>query len=119
MQVRIRATDLAGLTVEQALTLPVVEPKLRINEFLAGNLTGLRDENRQPQDWIELYNEQAQAIDLTGWYLTDNRDNLTKWRFPTRTIGPNGYLIIFADSTATPPGPTGTLHAELLTRPRR
>lgn len=111
VQLRIRATDLAGLTVGQALTLPVVEPKLRINEFLAGNLTGLRDENLRPQDWIELYNEQAQTIDLTGWYLTDNRDNLTKWRFPTCTIGPNGYLIIFADGTATPPGPTGTLHA--------
>ena len=74
VQVRLRATDLAGLTVEQSLTLPVVEPKLRINEFLAGNSSGLTDENLEPQDWIELFNEQPQTIDLTGWYLTDDRD---------------------------------------------
>ncbi|MGI8603989.1 MAG: lamin tail domain-containing protein [Verrucomicrobiales bacterium] len=111
VEVRLRATDLAGLAVERAFTLPVVAPQLRLNEFLAGNSTGLLDENIEPQDWIELYNELPQTVDLSGWYLTDDRDNLVKWQFPSRTIAPNGYLIVFADRTTTPPATTGNLHA--------
>jgi hypothetical protein len=36
-------------------------------------------------------------LDLSGWYLTDNSGNLTKWQFPSGTrLNPNGYLVVFA-----------------------
>ena len=50
-------------------------------------------------DWIEIYNPTEQPINLSGWYLTDNNNNLTKWQFPENTvIEPYEYLIIFASN---------------------
>jgi hypothetical protein len=104
---RLRATDLSGLTTETAFTLPVVEPRIRINEVLAVSTAASLplDENGQPRDWIELFNEQPQPVNLAGWHLTDDPDNLTKWTFPDTSIGPGGYLVVFASgSGATPAG---------------
>ena len=99
--IRLRATDLAGLSIESALTLLVIAPQLRVNEFLAGNTTGLTDEALVPQDWIEIRNDLAISVDIAGWYLSDDASKLTKWQFPTRVIGPNGFLVVFADGRGT------------------
>ncbi len=79
-----------------------------INEFMASNQTFITDENGEFEDWIELYNNSNSAVNLTGWFLTDNPANLTKWDFPTNTsIAANGYLIIWADEDSI----QGPLHA--------
>ncbi|MHC4863961.1 MAG: lamin tail domain-containing protein [Planctomycetota bacterium] len=52
-------------------------------------------------DWIELYNTTAGAIDIGGWFLSDNDDNepnLTKYRIADgTTIGPCGFLVFYED----------------------
>jgi hypothetical protein len=69
-----------------------------INELLASNTTGATDEAAEYEDWIELYNNNATAVDLGGYYLTDDATNLAKWQIPTGTTIPaNGYLIVWAD----------------------
>jgi len=79
-----------------------------INEVLADNDTGDRDEQGEFEDWIELYNRGAQRYDLSGHYLSDNLSNKTKWKFPTGTAIPaGGYLRVWADDE---PG-EGPLHA--------
>jgi hypothetical protein len=71
-----------------------------INEFLASNEDGLRTPAGDAADWIELANLGAEAVDLSGWYLTDRASDLTKWRVPDGTSIPaHGYLVIFADSS--------------------
>jgi hypothetical protein len=67
-----------------------------LNEFMAANSTGLRDEDGDTSDWIELRNTNSVTVDLAGWFLTDDAGNLAKWRFPIVTIEPNGYLVVFA-----------------------
>lgn len=67
-----------------------------ISEFCASNQNGIRDEDGERPDWIEIYNPDATAADLTNWYLTDNQAEKTKWRFPAASIPPGGYLVIFA-----------------------
>ncbi|MHC4431803.1 MAG: CotH kinase family protein [Planctomycetota bacterium] len=69
---------------------------VRINEFMAVNDNGLDDEDRDEEDWIEIYNAGADTVDLSGWYLTDNLNNLTKWAFPPVTLVSGDYLIVFA-----------------------
>jgi hypothetical protein len=69
---------------------------VRINEFLAANVTGLRDEDGEPQDWIELVNLGSNAVNLLGWSLTDDADQPAKWVFPNVTLGPGQYLVVFA-----------------------
>ena len=68
-----------------------------INEFLAVNSRGIRDEDGDASDWIEIYNGGKIAVSLAGWFLTDDSRNLSKWRFPNVTINPQSYLVVFAD----------------------
>lgn len=69
-----------------------------INEVMASNSETAGDENGDFDDWIELYNTSTSAVDLGGYFLTDNPANLSKWTFPTgASIAANGYLIVWAD----------------------
>lgn len=72
--------------------------EIRITEFMASNDTILADEDGAFSDWLEVHNGQATELDLTGWYLTDDATNLTKWQFPTTTLASDGFLVIFASS---------------------
>lgn len=75
-----------------------------INEFMAANGSrtplgegDVLDADGDSSDWIELYNPMQQAVNLGGWYLTDDPGELTRWRFPAGTSIPaNGYLLVFA-----------------------
>ena len=80
-----------------------------INEFLAANGTGLADENASQEDWIELHNAGSTPVNLIGWALTDDPDDLAKWIFPSRSLAPGGYLVVFA-SRKNRTAATGNLH---------
>ncbi|MDP4623820.1 MAG: lamin tail domain-containing protein [Akkermansiaceae bacterium] len=69
-----------------------------INEFVADNETVLQDEDGDFSDWIELKNTSETAINLSGWSLTDDPSNLTKWMFPSVTIQPQEFLVVYASS---------------------
>ena len=74
---------------------------MAINEVLASNTKNL-DENKQADDWIELYNLTSSAVNLGGYYLSDNPTNLKKWQFPANTtIAANSFLIVWADEDET------------------
>jgi CotH protein/concanavalin A-like lectin/glucanase superfamily protein/lamin tail-like protein/Fn3 domain-containing protein/chitobiase/beta-hexosaminidase-like protein len=66
-----------------------------INEFLAGNGSGLLDEDGEASDWIEIQN-RGPEVDLAGWALTDDPDLPFKWRFPSTPLPSGGYLLVFA-----------------------
>lgn len=71
-----------------------------INEVQSSNDATCIDENGESPDWIELYNDGAEAVDLSGWGLSDNTSKLFKWTFPEgTTIEAGGYLRVFVDST--------------------
>ncbi|MEM1121938.1 MAG: CotH kinase family protein [Bacteroidota bacterium] len=79
-----------------------------INEFMASNDATVADQDGEFDDWIELYNNTANDIDLSGYFLSDNADNLDKYDIPEGTIIPaNGYLIVWADEDGMQEG----LHA--------
>ncbi|MBN8683666.1 MAG: CotH kinase family protein [Chitinophagales bacterium] len=79
-----------------------------INEFMASNTNTVTDQDGEYEDWIELYNTSASSFDLSGWFLSDNPDNLQKYELPAGTsIAGNGYLIVWADEDGTQVG----LHA--------
>lgn len=89
--------------VTQFFDSPVV-----VNEIMASNDATIADPNGEFEDWIELYNNTSDPVELGGWFLTDNYSNLTKWEFPTGTTIPaNGYLIVWADEDGSQSG----LHA--------
>lgn len=71
-----------------------------INEFMASNSVdgGIADPAGSFGDWIELYNNTNETIDLGTLYMSDDPDNLLKWRFDLGTfLAPDEYLIVWAD----------------------
>ena len=74
----------------RALSSPV------INEFLALNKSTIYDEDGQSSDWIEIFNPNQSAVNLEGYYLTNDSNDLEKWRFPNVSITEGEYLIVFA-----------------------
>lgn len=79
-----------------------------INEVMPEAYTGLRDEDDELCDWIELYNTTDKAITIDGYGLSDNENKPMKWRLPDGTvIQPYGYYIVFCsgkDRTITENG---------------
>lgn len=67
-----------------------------LSEFLADNALGLKDEDGDREDWIELHNPTAAAVDLSAWSLTDDAGDPRRWEFPAVTLGPGGFLVVHA-----------------------
>ena len=67
-----------------------------INEFMAKNSITIEDEDEEFSDWIELYNADDIPVDLSGFSLSDDINDLNKWVFPDLILSPKSYLLIFA-----------------------
>ena len=63
-----------------------------INELLA------HSHDVEP-DWVELYNISSVPVDLGGWTLSDDENDLGKYTIPAGTvIEPNDYLVFYEDA---------------------
>lgn len=83
---------------------------LRINEFLSANRGGLVDEDGEYEDWIEIQNGGATAINLAGHGLSDKPGQPFLWTFPSRIIEPGEFLLVRASEKNR----TGAIQAGLL-----
>lgn len=76
-----------------------------INEIMAANQSTIYDDFNQFDDWIEFYYPSGSdpvLYDLAGHYLTDSKNNLTKWMFPEdelaiTTIVAGQHLLFWVD----------------------
>lgn len=75
--------------------LLAAEPLL-ISEFMASNSGGLLDQDGEASDWVEVFNPSTSPVSLGGWSLTDNAKQPKKWGFPSVTLEPNAFLVVFA-----------------------
>ena len=73
-----------------------------ITEFQASNSSTLVNDSGNDSDWIEIYNAGTSSGNLAGFSLTDNSSNPTKWTFPSVTVQPDSFLVVFADDDAAP-----------------
>ena len=55
-----------------------------ISEFMAENFASHENDQEDYSDWIEIHNPDAEQLELGGWALTDDPDDLQKWKFPTK-----------------------------------
>lgn len=70
-----------------------------ITEIMAANDAAVLDEDGDASDWLEIFNPDATAADLTGWSLSDNAGNLYKWTFPNGVVlEPGAFLRVWASS---------------------
>jgi CotH kinase protein/Lamin Tail Domain/FlgD Ig-like domain len=69
-----------------------------LNELMSSNTSTIKDLAEEYDDWLEIYNPQDTIVNLSGKYLTDKEDNLTKWQFPENAkIQPHQYILIWCD----------------------
>ncbi len=90
--------------------LPVADTLLSqvfINEIMPSN-SQVSDEHGDTDDWLEIYNGGPNPIALGGLYLTDDPNNLKRWRVTALgNIPPSGFGMIWADGQPE----QGGLHA--------
>jgi hypothetical protein len=56
-----------------------------INEYSCSNLSGFDDNYGKFEDWVELYNNSGETVDISGFGLSDNIENPFRWTFPEGT----------------------------------
>jgi hypothetical protein len=81
------------------------ESSIVINEIMPLNISYVIDQNGEYDDWIELYNNSSLSFDISGYYLSDSKASLSRWKIPAgTTISGNGYLVFWADKQTTQTG---------------
>ncbi len=113
----ITANDEHGFTVVSDtvyFSVGYVPPTLYINEFMASNGTTIADENGDYDDWIEIYNPNDFAVNIGGFYITDDLTDLTAYQIPetdssATTIPAGGFLLLWADKDTD----QGILHVNI------
>ncbi len=86
-----------GLIITVYLLIPSLLPAqfLYINEFLASNSNTLDDEDGNSSDWIEIYNNSDESINLSGCTITDESDEPYQWIFPDVEIPSKSYFLLW------------------------
>ncbi len=76
--------------------------QIYINEFMASNASTIKDPDyNNDADWFELYNDGNSAVNLDGYFITDNFNIPDKWRISNIIIPAKGYKIFWADGMDT------------------
>ena len=57
------------------------QSQILINEIMTDNKLCIMDADGDYPDWIELYNDSNLNVNLNNYSLSDDIENLTKWRF--------------------------------------
>ncbi|MGD9611541.1 MAG: CotH kinase family protein, partial [Kiritimatiellia bacterium] len=124
----LRWNDNAGTGYSYVVPGEAPPAQLYINEVLSSNDSSEQDEDGDYSDWLEIWNNGAEAVDLAGWGLSDSYSNPFKWTFGAVTIQPGEFLVVWASSKNRPAVTNGNqLHTSfaisaggeelLLTRP--
>lgn len=77
-----------------------VPPAVRINELMAENSVTLEDPDELDEypDWFELHNAGEEPVNLSGYHLTDDLGNPTRFTITSGvTLQPGAFLLFFAD----------------------
>ncbi len=92
------AADAPRLVVEVNFPPPVqLLQNIFINELMPSN-GWVKDEFGEEEDWVEIFNGSDEMISLEGLYLTDNSNNLKKWRITAPAlIPPGGFGLLWLD----------------------
>ena len=84
---------------------------VQLAELVASNTQYAPDENGAYQDYILLRNVSGDAVDMSGWYLSDDPRMPRMWRFPEgASIAAGGTLTVYASGESRT-GDPAHLHA--------
>jgi len=92
---------------------------MRINEVLVINEDNFVDDYGKRSGWIELYNTSAGSVDIRGCYLTDDKNNPTKYPIPKgdvlTKVSPRQHILFWTDGQPS----KGTFHVNFTLDPTK
>ena len=69
---------------------------LYLNEIMASNGNSIMDEDGDTEDWVELFYNGTEPLNLQGYGLSDDYDRPFRWVFPDITMQPGDFLLVWA-----------------------
>ena len=90
-----------GEETDEEVLLASGNVPVKVNEVSAGNNVNVNDYFKK-DDWIELYNNTAEDVDIAGMYLSDKAKTPLKFQVPADLEGLNtiipahGHLVVWA-----------------------
>ena len=101
-----------GLNAQRATSL-------KINEVLVTNEQNYQDDYGLHNAWIEIFNTSFASVNIEGCYLTNDKDNPTKYPIPKgdvlTLIKPRQHILIWADGMPN----RGTFHESFTLDPSK
>jgi len=79
-----------------ALWTAAAASQVLINECISSNVDGIRDEENDTPDWIELCNPGFADVDLSGYGISDDVAQPFQWVFGDVVLHSQDHLLIFA-----------------------
>ncbi|MFT4638116.1 MAG: hypothetical protein ACI8T1_001434 [Verrucomicrobiales bacterium] len=80
-----------------------------ISEVMTDNEDTLLAADGSSPDWLELHNDGAESVNLAGFFLTDDPEDLNKWELPSLDLAAGGFVVILASGDDLR-DPAGELH---------
>ena len=68
---------------------------IEINEYITKNTRVNYDNHGNYYDWVELYNKDSNDILLENVFISDDINDLKKYKLPKITIKKNNYLLLY------------------------
>lgn len=71
-----------------------------INEVMANNESTLADGQGEFDDWVEIYNSGNAAVDLSGYFLSDDAGDVARWQIPLASgvvVLPGERVVLWLD----------------------
>jgi len=91
------------IVVAALLAASAAQSQVVLNEFCTANYSDYNVDSgwgTEYEDWVELYNPLATAVNISGYWLSDDISNPQKWSFPVGTsVAANSYLVVLLSGT--------------------
>jgi len=82
--------------VVEKKTNPEVVSTMVISEICDNNFSTAPLQYRENVDWIELYNASKEPLNLEGWTISDDNEDIDKYVFPDVEIKSGETLLLYA-----------------------
>ena len=85
-----------------------------INEIVSSNNSLYPDRYDRYNDWLEIKNLSSNVLDLGGYWISDDVNNIYKWNIPELQISPNSFEIIYCSGDNIVERGSGTVWQTLI-----
>ncbi|MCQ2104271.1 MAG: CotH kinase family protein [Fibrobacter sp.] len=93
--VLVQPSEEGVVSVEDSLPkVPFVGGPIMITEVDPANI-GYEDHEGGDAGWIEFFNTSSEPVNLSGFSLTDNLNEPTKWQFGEAVVPPQGFMLVY------------------------